>query len=99
MNRNENTSRPRPSLRSNHELQHPQTAGIQRKKWMVGASPYAVFVHSSSVYSTSDAPQRPQRPGLRPNTQYKRQLPYRPDPYPYADMKWSRLRRELLRRL
>ncbi|MBZ0264427.1 hypothetical protein K8I28_07135 [bacterium] len=53
-------------------------------------TPYSIFIRSSPVYGTSSTP----RPSIgrtinRYRTKYHRRLSFRPDPYPYADARWT----------
>ncbi len=65
----------------------------QRRR--VSTVPYAVFVHGSAVYRTSEgqgAAPRGARPGKRlGHSRHQRQLPWRPDGYPYANRRWSKV--------
>jgi hypothetical protein len=59
---------------------------------IVRSSPYAIFVHASPIYVTSEMVKSTSRPGrmsLRPDGRYARKLVWRPDEYPYADKRWS----------
>lgn len=57
----------------------------------MNTTPYSVFVRSSPVYATSLFPHRRKNIGASIRSRYRKQLPYRPDPYPYANARWSRL--------
>ncbi len=59
---------------------------------VMATTPYAVFVRSSPVYGSSRIPNRRVSMSIfRPSGRYHRRLPFRPDPYPYADEKWSKM--------
>lgn len=57
----------------------------------VSTTAWSVFVHSSPMYVTSKMPRgrRAGRPASRPSSRFHRQLPFRPDGYPYANRRWS----------
>lgn len=57
----------------------------------VESFPYAIFVRSSSMYRTSRQPQPPHiRKAVLKGRRPVQTLPFRPDPYPYADRRWSK---------
>ncbi len=62
-------------------------SGVRR----VTTTPWAVFVHASPVYITSDQPSRPRRgrPASHRNVAHNRRGMRLPDDYPYANRRWS----------
>ena len=73
-----------------------ETAAIASPR-RVSTTPWAVFVHASPVYVTSDTPSRLRRG--RPTT-HRNGAPNRrgmrlPDDYPYANRRWSERLRAL----
>jgi hypothetical protein len=55
------------------------------------ATPYSIFIHNSPVYKTSEmlTSRRPGRPSVFSPCGKRRQLPFRPDGYPYANRRWT----------
>ncbi|MFH0882768.1 MAG: hypothetical protein V2A56_07265 [bacterium] len=84
---------------ANREMASPLTADIKPNGGLrrVTTTPWAVFVHSSPIYVTSDLPVRYRRG--RP-TSHRNGAPHRrgmrlPDDYPYANRRWSERLRAL----
>jgi len=57
----------------------------------LSATPYSVFIHNSPVYKTSEmlTSRRAGRPTAFSPCRKRKQLPFRPDGYPYANRRWT----------
>ncbi len=71
---------------------HPKKMSLTQASQVINSTPYAIFIRSSPVYRTSESGvTRPHRPSAQPSARRKRQLPLRPDGYPYANEHWTDL--------
>ncbi|MDP8207693.1 MAG: hypothetical protein P9L92_13585 [Candidatus Electryonea clarkiae] len=62
----------------------------KRSARIVTTTPYSIFIRTSPIYRTSSFMNNGLKRKVRSSRKrYTRSLPFRPDPYPYANERWS----------